>query len=251
MRSGKLLDSAGPGANTKLSWSEWFGNASSTWLGGATTGYVADGAVGAGRSGLVTGAAMALGGTLSAITGFWAVAAAGAVVVDIVGKKLEDMAKETLPAAIQKGREVIGSYYYGGGNPSMVLNRPLGDKTLEDTIANIKNNSALVQDLLNKLAGKAGKAYFCDDIYQIAVLAEKLVFTKGELARDISVLRQFVAQLETDLSQIDPATITNQVKALSEAICGTADPRHWDNSWSAATVSRMSKCSRQHCFGPK
>jgi hypothetical protein len=250
-RSTKLLDSAGPGANTKLSWSEWFGNASNTWLGSATTGYITDGLVGSGRSGTFALAGMALGGTLAGITGFWLVAPAAAVMVDVVGKKLEDMAKEGLPHAILKAREYIGTSFYGGGNPSLVLNRPMGDKALEDTLTNLKNNSALIQDLLNKLAGKAGKAYFCDDVYQIAVLSEKLVFTMGELRRDIELLREFLTQLDDDLKGIDPAAITREVKDLAEEICGTTDKRHWDNSWSSATISRMSRCSREHCYGPK
>lgn len=251
VRAQKLVDSAGQNGNSKLNWIEWFGTASNTWLGGATTAYVGDMISGGTRSSATTMAAMALGGTIAGITGFWLVAPLGAVVVDVVGKKLEDMAKEGVPFAVQKGREAIGRYTYGGSDPGIVLNRPLGDDTLEATILNIKNNSALIQDLLNKLAGKAGKAYFCDDVFAIAALAGKLTLTKGELTRDIDLMRRFLTQLEDELKNVKEAEINDKVKVLAEAICAAADGRHWDNSWTSSTISRMSRCSRQHCFGPK
>jgi hypothetical protein len=200
-------------------------------------------------------AAAALGTTLAAITGFWAVAVAGPVVVEIIGKRLEDMAKEAAPKALEKGREVAGRAVYGGTNPDLVLNRPIkaGEEThtLENTLNNIKDNSALIQDLLNKLSGKAGKAWFCDDVYQIAALASKLNTTKAALAWDMALLREFLKQLEDDLSHIDDVAIQKQVVKLSEAVCEAADGRHWDNTWTAATVKRMLRCSKEHCYGPK
>jgi len=136
-----------------------------------------------------------------------------------------------------------------------VLNRPIkaGEEThtLENTLNNIKDNSALIQDLLNKLSGKAGKAWFCDDVYQIAALASKLNTTKAALAWDMALLREFLKQLEDDLSHIDDVAIQKQVVKLSEAVCEAADGRHWDNTWTAATVKRMLRCSKEHCYGPK
>jgi len=254
-RSDKLVRSAASTVQAKASWSEWFGQASTTWLGSATTAYIGDALAGGTRSGATTIAAMALGGTLTAITGFWVVAPLGAVVLDVVGKKLEDMAKESVPQALLKGREVVGRAFYGGTDPSLVLNKPITSgnesKTIEGTIENIKSNSALIQDLLNKLAGKAGKAYFCDDVYQIAALASKLNTTKAALTGDIALLREFLVNLEADLQKVDDVEIEKQVVKLAEAICGATDARHWDNSWTATTVGRMSRCSKQHCYGPK
>ncbi len=255
-RSLKLLNSAGPAANTKSSWSEWFGTASGSWLGGTAIGMVGDQAMSS-VSGTVKeaitakAAATALGITLAGISGFWTIGVAGMVVMEVVGKALEDEAKKHIPSAVQAGREAIGRAYYGGGDPSIVLNRPIGDKTLEETLERIKTNSALLQDLLNKIAGKGGKAYFCDDVYQIAVLFEKCAFTKGELARDIALLQSFLSQLEQDLNKIDPVDIKQDVDRLATAVCNANDGRHWDNSWTAATLKRMSKCSKEHCFGPK
>ena len=254
-RSEKLVESAAATVGTKRSWSEWFGAASTTWLGGATTAYIADMAAGAARDKATTMAAVALGGTLAAITGFWAVALAGPVVVDIIGKKLEDMAKEAAPKALEKGREMAGRAVYGGTSPDLVLNRPIkaGEEnhTLENTLDNIKDNSALIQDLLNKLSGKAGKAWFCDDVYQIAALASKLNTTKAALAGDIVLLREFLKQLEDDLAHIDDVTIQKQVVKLAEAVCEASDGRHWDNTWAAATLKRMVRCSKEHCYGPE
>jgi hypothetical protein len=254
-RSEKLVASAAATAQTKRSWSEWFGAASNTWLGGATTAYLADMAAGATRGGATTLAATALSTSLAAITGFWVVAVAGPVVVDIIGKKLEDMAKEGAPKAFEKVREVAGKRVYGGENPNLVLNRPVQEgtetHTLEKTLENIKENSALIQDLLNKLSGKAGKAWFCDDVYQIAALASKLNDTKAELAGNIELLRRFLTQLEGDLAHIDAGVIQDKVVELSTAVCGASDGRHWDNTWAAATVKRMARCSKEHCYGPK
>ena len=115
----------------------------------------------------------------------------------------------------------------------------------------IKTNSALLQDLLNKLAGAAGKPYYCDDAYHIGILAQKCASTKGELLFDIELLRDFLTQLKGDLDKIDPAVINGKVKDLAKAICDANDGRHWDNSWSAATLKRMLRCSKEHCFGPK
>jgi hypothetical protein len=253
-RSTKLIQSAGPTASTNASWSEWFGATSTTWLGSAGVGYVTDLGIGGGRT-IVFLAGGALATALLPAAGIFAAVVAssvGSVAVDVVGKKLEDMAKEKLPSAIEAGRQKIGTMWYGGGsNPTVVLNRPITDKTLEDTIQNIKNNSALIQDLLNKLAGKAGNPHFCDDVYQIAVLAEKLDFTKAEITRDITVLRQFLDQLGTDLGLIDSADINLKVKALAKAICTINDGRHWDNTWHTSTVGRNSHCSKQHCYGPR
>lgn len=253
-RSTKLIESAGPAASTRASWSEWFGATSNTWLGSAGSGYVTDLGVGGVRTGIFI-AGTALVSALVPGGGIFAMvveSAVGGVVVDAIGKKLEDMAKAVLPDAVEKGRESLGGRYYGGNtNPSMVLNRPITDKTLEDTLENLKKNSALIQDLLNKLAGKAGKAYFCDDVYQISVLAQKLELTKSEIKRDTALLRLFLEQLDKDVDLVDSRDIAQKVKALSEAICGAGDGRHWDNSWHASTLGRASHCSKQHCFGPR
>jgi hypothetical protein len=119
------------------------------------------------------------------------------------------------------------------------------------TLNNIKDNSALIQDLLNKLSGKAGKAWFCDDVYQIAALASKLNTTKAALAGDMALLREFLTQLEDDLAHIDDVVFQRQVLRLSKAVCDASDGRHWDNSWAAATGKRMARCSKEHCYGPK
>jgi hypothetical protein len=106
---------------------------------------------------------------------------------------------------------------------------------------NQDGGSALLQDLLNKLAGASGKPYYCDDAYHIGILAQKCASTKGELLFDIELLRDFLTQLKSN----------GKVKDLAKAICDAKDERHWDNSWGAATVKRMLRCSKEHCFGPK
>lgn len=256
VRSGKLLSSAGATANAKKSWSEWFGVASNSWLGS----YGADkasGAVSETAQGAIAAkfAATALGTALAGITGFWVVAAAGAVTVEIVAKKLEDKAKDAIPGAVAAARGVVGRFFFGGGPPDLELNADIKkgaeNHTLEETMERIKTNSALLQDLLNKLAGAAGKPYYCDDAYQIGALAQKCAGTKGELLRDIGLMSEFMTQLRADLDKIDPATINDKVKDLAKAICDVNDGRHWDNSWGAATVKRMFRCSKEHCFGPK
>lgn len=257
LRSGKLLASAGNAANAKKSWSEWFGVASSSWL---VSGYGADkaaGAVSEAAQGAVATkvAATMLGATLAGITGFWVVTVAGAVALEVVAKKLEDKAKEGIPKWVNAARGAVGRQVFGSGQPDLELNADIKkgaeDHTLEDTMERIKTNSALLQDLLNKLAGAAGKPYYCDDAYQIGALAQKCAGTKGELLRDIGLMTEFMAQLKTDLDKIDPAGINDKVKDLAKAICDANDGRHWDNSWGAATVKRMFRCSKEHCFGPK
>jgi hypothetical protein len=96
-----------------------------------------------------------------------------------------------------------------------------------------------------------GKPYYCDDAYQIGALAQKCARTKAELLRDIGLMSEFMEQLKTDLNKIDPGAINDKVKDLAKAICDANDGRHWDNSWGAATVKRMFRCSKEHCFGPK
>ena len=259
LRSGRLLNSAGTTANTKKSWSEWFGTASNTWLGSSVGGHGADQAAGS-----VSGAAQAeiatrmaatgLGMTLTGITGFWVVGAVGLVAMEIVGKKLEDKVKECVPHALSAVRSVAGRLYFGSGTPDVQLNSNISmgnqDHALEDTMERIKTNSALLQDLLNKLAGASGKPYYCDDAYHIGALAQKCATTKDELLFDIELLRDFLSRLKTDLDKIHPNVINEKVKDLAEAICAANDGRHWDNTWGAATVKRMFRCSKEHCFGP-
>jgi hypothetical protein len=253
-RSTKLIQSAGPTASTRPSWSEWFGATSNTWLGSAGTGYVTDLGVGGARTGIFWAGTQLVRAVVPG-GGFFAMVVesnVGGVALDVIGKKLEDVAKALLPDAIEAGRESFGGRYYGGNtNPGVVLNRPITDKTLEDTINLIKQNSALIQDLLNKVAGKAGKAHFCDDVYQISVLAQKLELTKSEVKRDTALLRLFLEQLEKDVDLIDSSDISEKVKALSVAICDAGDGRHWDNTWHTSTIGRASHCSKQHCFGPR
>jgi hypothetical protein len=260
MRSGRLLQSAGNAANAKKSWSEWFGAASNNWLGSTLTGHGADTASGAVSGAVQEGiaahlAAVALGTTLAGISGFWVVGAVGMVAMEIVGKKLEDKAKEVVPQALSAAKAAVDRAYFGSGKPDIALNSNIKkdgkDQALEDTMERLKTNSALLQDLLNKIAGAAGKPYFCDDAYHIAVLAQKCATTKGELLFDIEVLGLFLNQLKTDLNKIDPVVINDKVKDLAKAICNVGDGRHWDNSWGAATVKRAFRCSREHCFGPK
>lgn len=260
MRSTRLLNSAGNTANTKKSWSEWFGAASNGWLGSTLGAHGADQAAGA-----VSGAAQeaiaakvaatALGTALAGITGFWVVGAAGMVAMEIVGKKLEDKAKECVPKAVTAARSAVGRAYFGSGTPDVELNSSIKkdgkDHALDDTMERIKTNSALLQDLLNKMAGAAGKPYYCDDAYHIGILAQKCATTKGELLFDIELLRDFLTQLRADLDKIDPPVINDKVKDLAKAICDAKDGRHWDNTWGAATVKRMFRCSKEHCFGPK
>ena len=259
LRSGRLLNSAGTTANTKKSWSEWFGAASSTWLGSSVGGHGADQAAGS-----VSGAAQAeiatrmaatgLGMTLTGITGFWVVGAVGLVAMEIVGKKLEDKVKECVPHALSAVRSAAGRLYFGSGTPDVQLNSKISmgnqEHALEDTMERIKTNSALLQDLLNKLAGASGKPYYCDDAYHIGALAQKCATTKDELLFDIELLRDFLSRLKTDLDRIHPNEINEKVKDLAEAICAANDGRHWDNTWGAATVKRMFRCSKEHCFGP-
>ena len=259
-RSVRLLTSAGNAANTKKSWSEWFGAASNGWLGSNLGAYGADqaaGAVsGAAKDAIVArAAATALGTALAGITGFWMVGAAGIVVMDVVGKKLEDKAKECVPNAASAARSAVSRFYFGSGTPDVELNSNIEkdgkDHALDNTMERIKTNSALLQDLLNKLAGASGKPYYCDDAYHIGILAQKCASTKGELLFDIELLRDFLTQLRSDLDKINPEVINGKVKDLAKAICDAKDGRHWDNSWGAATLKRMLRCSKEHCFGPK
>lgn len=256
-RMNGLLLSAGNTANTKMSWSEWFGVTSNSWI---FSGYGADKAIGAvsesaqeAAAGKI--AAMALVTTLSGITGFWVVGAVGSVALEVVAKKLEDKAKEYIPQIASKIQAAYGRLFFGSGTPAVLLNPSIEkdqeEHTLEDTMERIKKNSALLQDLLNRLAGVAGKPYYCDDVYGIAILAQKCATTKAELQRDITLMREFLQGLNTDLDKIDAAEINDQVKDLARAICGAGDKRHWDNSWTAATVSRGFRCSKEHCYGPK
>jgi hypothetical protein len=260
LRSEKLLNSAANAANTKKSWSEWFGVASNTWLGSTLGGHGADetaGAVsGAAQEILTTKmAATALGTTLTGITGFWMVGAVGVVAMQIVGKQLEDKAKECVPQALSAVRSAVGRVRFGSGIPDVQLNANIDQggesHALEDTMDRIKKNSALLQDLLNKLAGTAGKPYYCDDAFHIGALAQKCSTTKDELVFDIELLREFLSQLRTDLDRINPAGINEKVENLAKAICATNDGRHWDNSWGAASVKRMFRCSKEHCYGPR
>ena len=259
-RSVRLLTSAGNAANTKKSWSEWFGAASNGWLGSNVGAYGADqaaGAVsGAAKDAIAArAAATALGTALAGITGFWMVGAAGIVVMDVVGKKLEDKAKECVPQAASAARAAVNRFYFGSATPDVELNSNIEkdgkDHALEATMERIKTNSALLQDLLNKLAGASGKPYYCDDAYHIGILAQKCASTKGELLFDIELLRDFLTQLRSDLDKINPEVINGKVKDLAKAICDAKDGRHWDNSWGAATLKRMLRCSKEHCFGPK
>jgi hypothetical protein len=263
LRSGRLLSSAGNTANTKKSWSEWFGTASNTWLGSSVGGHGADQVVGtvsgAAQEEIATRtatrlAATALGTTLAGITGFWVVGAVGLVAMEIVGKKLEDKVKECVPQALSAVRSAAGRLYFGSGTPDVQLNSNITmgnhDHALEDTMERIKTNSALLQDLLNKLAGASGKPYYRDDAYHIGALAQKCATTKDELLFDIELLKDFLSRLKTDLDRIHPNVINEKVKDLAEAICAAHDGRHWDNSWGAATVKRMFRCSKEHCFGP-
>jgi len=259
-RSVRLLTSAGNTANTKKSWSEWFGAASNGWLGSNLGAYGADqaaGAVsGAAKDAIAArAAATALGTALAGITGFWMVGAAGIVVMDVVGKKLEDKAKECVPQAASAARAAVNRFYFGSATPDVELNSNIEkdgkDHALEATMERIKTNSALLQDLLNKLAGASGKPYYCDDAYHIGILAQKCASTKGELLFDIELLRDFLTQLRSDLDKINPEVINGKVKDLAKAICDAKDGRHWDNSWGAATLKRMLRCSKEHCFGPK
>jgi hypothetical protein len=260
LRSARLLTSAGNAANTKKSWSEWFGAASNGWLGSNVGAYGADqaaGAVsGAAKDAIAAkAAATALGTALAGITGFWVVGVAGMVAMDVVSKKLEDKAKECVPNAASAARSAVSRFYFGSATPDVELNSNIKkdgkDQALEGTMERIKTNSALLQDLLNKLAGASGKPYYCDDAYHIGILAQKCASTKGELLFDIELLRDFLTQLKSDLDKIDPAVINGKVKDLAKAICDAKDERHWDNSWGAATVKRMLRCSKEHCFGPK
>jgi len=259
LRSGRLLNSAGTTANTKKSWSEWFGAASNTWLGSSVGAHGADqaagGVSGAAQAEIATRmAATGLGMTLTGITGFWVVGAVGLVAMEIVGKKLEDKVKECVPHALSAVRSAAGRLYFGSGTPDVQLNSNISmgnqDHALEDTMERIKTNSALLQDLLNKLAGASGKPYYCDDAYHIGALAQKCATTKDELLFDIELLRDFLSRLKTDLDKIHPNVINEKVKDLAEAICAANDGRHWDNTWGAATVKRMFRCSKEHCFGP-
>jgi hypothetical protein len=259
-RSGRLLQSAGSTANAKKSWSEWFGAASNTWLGSTLIGHGADtasgAASGAAQEAIATKvAAMALGTTLAGISGFWMVGAVGMVAMEIVGKKLEDKAKEVVPRALSAAKAAVDRAYFGSGKPDIELNSNIKkdgkEQALESTMERIKTNSALLQDLLNKIAGAAGKPYYCDDAYHIAVLAQKCATTKAEMLFDVEVLGLFLDQLKTDLNKIDPVVINDKVKDLAKAICNAGDGRHWDNSWGAATLKRAFRCSREHCFGPK
>ena len=75
--------------------------------------------------------------------------------------------------------------------------------------------------------------------------------TKAALAGDIVLLREFLKQLEDDLAHIDDVTIQKQVVKLAEAVCEASDGRHWDNTWAAATLKRMVRCSKEHCYGPE
>ena len=256
-RADGLLQSAGNAANQKKSWSEWFGVASNSWI---FSGYGADKAVGAiseaGQDATAAKlAATTLGTALAGITGFWMVSAVGTVALEIVAKKLEDKAKEFFPVAVSFVQTKAARWYFGSGEPSVVLNPPLKrdneDQTIEDTMDRIKKNSALLQDLLNRLAGAAGKPYYCDDVYGIALLAQKCAATKAEVQRDITLLNQFLQALNTDLDKIDPADINAKVKDLAKAICGAGGSRHWDNTWTTATVMRAVRCSKEHCYGPK
>lgn len=255
-RSRNLLNSAGNNANTKQSWSEWFGSASSSWLVTSWLGDKASGALNERAQEYVAAkvAATALAGTLAGISGFWVVGIAGTVVLDAVAKKVEDVCKEYVPSAVEAAQTAYGRFFFGSGTPSVVLNPSIQsggeEHTLEDTMNRIKTNSALLQDVLNKLGGVAGKPYFCDDVYHIAQLAQKVTTTKAELQRDITLLRSFLTKLETDLGQVDQAAIVTQTEALARAICNLNDGRHWDNSWRSATIARMGHCSREHCHGP-
>jgi hypothetical protein len=256
-RMNGLLLSAGNAANTKMSWSEWFGVASNSWI---FSGYGADKAMVPVSGALQEAAAAkiaatALVTTLSGISGFWVVSSVGAVALEVVAKKLEEKAKEYLPGAVAVVQAAYGQLFFGSGTPAVVLNPPLQqgrqERTLEDTMERIKKNSALLQDLLNRLAGAAGKPYYCDDVYGITLLAQKCSSTKAELQRDITLMDRFLQALSTDLVRIDPSDINSKVKDLAKAICGANDGRHWDNTWTAATVQRALRCSKEHCYGPR
>jgi hypothetical protein len=257
-RSESLLATAGDAANTKMSWSEWFGVSSNNWI---FKGYGADKVLGP-VSGAVQDyaaakvAANALVTALSGITGFWMVSAAGTVALDLVAKRLEDLAKEYVPPAISAVQSAYGRFFFGSGTPQVILTPRVqteqdGKRTMAETMDRIKSNSALLQDLLNRLAGAAGKPYYCDDVYGIGLLSQKCITTKGELERDIVTLTSFLQRLRTDLANIDPANINTQVKNLAKAICEANDGRHWDNTWTTATVMRALRCSKEHCHGPR
>ena len=68
------------------------------------------------------------------------------------------------PKPSRRGAKWRGGPFTAVRARDLVLNRPIkaGEEnhTLENTLDNIKDNSALIQDLLNKLSGKAGKAWF-------------------------------------------------------------------------------------------
>ncbi|HLW78159.1 MAG TPA: hypothetical protein VKU44_01045 [Terriglobia bacterium] len=253
-RAKNLLESALDTAKTKLSWSEWFGGGS--WL-GQLLGEHASNFVGS--QGAAVGGTLLLG-TLGMITGTWVVVAGGAVVLAAFNHRIEDGIKDLIPSAIQKGKQAINTQLAGaGGDPAVLLDAPIkkmlnGEEevySLEETIERIKKNSALLQDLLNKLAGKAGKPYFCDDAYQIATLAYKCDATKGELKRDTILLREFLDRMETDLDKIDHVKILQETLNIAKQICDQGDGRHWDNTWTAATLKRGVRCSKEHCFGPR
>jgi hypothetical protein len=251
-RANSLLQSAGNAANNKMSWSEWFGVASNSWI---FAGYGADKLSGAVQEFATAKiAANALATTLSGITGFWMVSTAATVALDVVGEKLEQLAKNLLPQVITVVQTIYGRVFFGSGTPAVVLNPPLRTRTgefwLAPTMERIKSNSALLQDLLNRMAGAAGKPYYCDDAYGIGVLAQKCASTKAELERDILLMDYWLKALTRDLAKIDPADINDKVENLAKAICGAGDGRHWDNTWTTATVMRALRCSKEHCFGP-
>jgi hypothetical protein len=229
-RSAKLLASAGTMANSK-SWHEWFSTTGGTWLGSAGVGYVTDLAVGQTRKKLfVTGGALAAAivpgaGVFAALLS----STAGTVAVEAVGKKLEKMAKDKLPEAVDFRKHSID------------------DKSLDETIESIKSKSELVQELLDRMAGKAPKAHLCDDVFHLAILARKLEETKAELAKDIASLRAFLNQLSEDLDHVKTGEIGEKLSALAVDVCGANDSRHYRKTRTA----RGRHCSEEHCHGPK
>jgi hypothetical protein len=255
-RANNLLETALDTTKAKMSWSEWFGGGS--WLGQQLTDRAMALAVGPGGAALAGAALLAAVG----LSGGWVILVLPGIQMglEVYNDKLEDKVKELLPQAVQEAKKAIAVRLGGaGGDPSVILDAPIKKMlngkeevySLEETIERIKMNTALIQDLLNRLAGKAGKPYFCDDAYQIAALAYKCDATKGELKRDVTLLQEFLSRLERDIDGIDHAKIIEEAKNVATQICEKSDGRHWDNTWSSATVKRAVRCSKEHCFGPR
>ena len=257
-RATALWSSAQPSATTKKSWSEWLmgdGILAQTTMG-----------TGSGAAGVATDAVteiakeraakVAMIAALQAVSGTWVVTVGGVVGVaayEAVQNKLDEKFKvsERVKSAANSGFESMQRYRYGGdpNSEKLLTQDKRDDMTLDKTIEDFRENAAFLQDILNRLAGKAGKAYYCDDAHQLAAMAQKSAGVKASLEANIATLRAFLSDMEDELKKFDPVKVQDKVMDIVKAICDSNNGRHWDNSWTA-TATAFRRCSKEHCHGP-